>query len=143
VAGVGKVLAGTTGYDAFLFPSFLPETLSVTAYAALPYTEIIIGLLLVLGIGIKLATCVSAALIVCFITSNLYLLSIGVGTCGGCFGVAGGLTVYAALVIDGLMAIAATIIFVSHTGPYFNKIPWYFKGHTVTRCASAQCSRGA
>lgn len=138
VAGVGKLMSGTTGYDAYLFPSFLPELVTGAAYIAIPYVEVAVGLLLILGIGVKFATSISAWLIACFVASNLYLLSIGVGTCGDCFGVAGGLTVYAALVIDGLMALMVAVIFLSQKGTYFNITPWYLIGHTVTGGARAR-----
>jgi len=139
VAGIGKLLSGTTGFDAYLLPSFLPEALTGAAYTAIPYIEIAVGLLLIIGVGVKFATSISAGLITCFAASNLYLLSVGVGTCGDCFGVAGGLTVYAALVIDGAMALMVTVIFLSNKGSYFNIIPWYLTGHTVTGGARARC----
>lgn len=135
VAGMGKLMLQSGSYEPFLFPALMPQTLSNAVSLGVPYMEIIIGLLLICGIATKFTTSISAALIVCFIASNLYLLSIGVGTCGGCFGVAGGLTVYAALVLDGLMAVLVVIIFLSHKGAYFNKTPWFLTGHTVTRCA--------
>lgn len=142
VAGISKLLAGTFGFDAYLFPSFLPEALTGAAYTAIPFIEVAVGMMLILGIGVKFATSISAWLIACFVASNLYLLSIGVGTCGSCFGVAGGLTVYAALVLDGLMAVMAAIIFASQKGTYFNRIPWYLAGHTVTMYACAQRNWG-
>ena len=138
VAGIGKILSGTSGYDAYLLPSFIPEALTGVAYVVIPYIEVVVGLLLIIGIGVKLATSISAGLITCFVTSNLYLMSIGVGTCGDCFGVGGGLTVYAALVIDGLMALMVAVIFLSNRGSYFNIIPWYLTGHTVTGDARAR-----
>ena len=138
VAGIGKLLSGTSGFDAYLLPSFLPEALTGAAYTAIPFIEVAVGLLLILGIGVKFATSISAWLISCFAASNLYLLSIGVGTCGDCFGVASGLTVYAALVIDGLMALMVTVIFLSQKGTYFNITPWYLIGHTVTGGARAR-----
>lgn len=135
VAGMGKLMAGSSSYEAFLFPSFLPEVITDAAYAGIPYVEVMVGLVLICGIAVKFTTSISAILIASFITSNLYLLNIGVGTCGNCFGVAGGLTVYAALVLDGLMAVLAVIIFFSHKGAYFNKTPWFLTGRTVTQCA--------
>ena len=135
VAGVGKLLSHSSSYEAFLFPSFLPGAVADYAYAVFPYLELTIGLLLICGIAVKFTASLSMGMVACFIASNLYLLSNGVGTCGECFGVAGGLTVYAALVLDGLMAIMTVIILITYQGKYFNGTPWYLTGHTATRSA--------
>jgi len=104
VAGVGKLLMQSSSYEPLIYPARMPQLLSDAVSLGLPYAEIIIGLLLVCGIATRLSASISALLIAGFIASNFSLLGIGVGTCGNCFGVAGGLTVYAALTLDGIMA---------------------------------------
>lgn len=143
IAGVGKLLAQPSTYEPFAFWIIHIPAVTDTISAGLPYAEIIIGLLLICGIVTRLATGVSAALIACFAASNLYLLSIGVGICGGCFGVAGGLSVYAALTIDGIMAALVLVIFICHRGDDFNISPWFLTGHTVTRGAKSSACQGA
>jgi len=53
VAGAGKLLAGSQGFEPFVLPSFLPQALTESIYAGLPYIEILIGGLLILGIAMK------------------------------------------------------------------------------------------
>lgn len=136
VAGAGKLMAQSSNFQPFIAPAYLPQAIIDVAYSGLPYIEVIIGLLLICGIAIRFTSTISAILIACFIASNLYLLSIGVGTCGSCFGVLGGLTVYAALALDVIMAVLVVIIFTCQRGRYLNMSPWFItSGHTVTRCA--------
>lgn len=135
VAGVGKLLAHSSSYEPFIHPARMTQPLIDTVSLGLPYVEIIIGLLLICGVATRFCASISALIITGFIASNLYLLSIGVGICGGCFGVAGGLSVYAALALDGIMAGLVAVIFACHKGSYLNISPWFITGHTVTRRA--------
>jgi len=68
---------------------------------------------------------VSALLILSFIASNSLAMYQGYGLepCGGCFGVAGGLTVYSALLLDGIMAAMVVVISICYRGRFFSVSP--------------------
>ncbi len=140
VAGAGKLFAGSKGFEAFVIPSFLPQALFELIYSWVPYIEITIGGLLLLGIAIKFATCLSGVLIAGFIASNIFTIYIGAGAvpCHGCFGVLGGLTATAALIMDGIMAVMVVAILVCYQGGFFNRTPWFLEGEQEER----EVSRG-
>lgn len=114
VAGVGKLLAGSSSFEPFVLPVVLSQSFGEAIYTGLPYLEIIVGGLLIFGVAIRFATILSALLIMGFMASNILQISLGAGTepCGGCFGVAGGLTAISALAMNGIMALMVVIIFV-------------------------------
>ena len=90
VAGFGKIFTGVEGIERIFnpFPSFLTPAVTDTAFELLPYLEIIIGLLLIIGVVPRLAGVVSILLIAGFITNNAWVLGQGRGyePCS-CFGV--------------------------------------------------------
>ena len=113
VAGMGKLLSGLNGVDPFVVPTFLPQSFMEFVYLVLPYVEITLGLLLILGLAVRYAAGISAVLIAGFVLFNLAEISIGQGggPCGGCFGALGGLTAYSALILDVVMAVMVLVIF--------------------------------
>ena len=124
VAGVTKLFYQSNSFTTAPFLEATPGALSL--YAALPYIEIVIGLLLISGLMVKFAAACAAALITIFLASTLYLVSTGHGfdLCG-CFGMAGRLTYISALGIDVIMAGMVAIIFICQRGTYFNMTPWF------------------
>ncbi len=124
VAGVTKLFYQSNSFTTAPFLETIPGALSF--YAALPYIEIVIGLLLVSGLMVKFAAASAAVLIAVFMGSSLYLVSTGHGfdLCG-CFGMAGRLNYIGALGVDVVMALAVTIILVCQRGSYFNMTPWF------------------
>lgn len=133
VAGMGKLLAQSNSFSPFLFPGFLPVALTQAIYIVIPYIEIAIGALLVLGIAIRFVTSLSALMITGFIASNLYMIYLGVGTgpCGGCFGYFGSLTAIASLTLDGIMAALVVVILLCCRGSFFNLMPLFLQSvHT-------------
>ena len=129
VAGVSKVIDGSSSPQPFAFPVFLPEILIDGIYSGLPWIEIIVGGLLITGIAVKLATYLSAFLIICFMTSNIYSIYLGNwGVCGGCFGFMGGLTVTGALILDVIMAVMVAVIVICYRGNFHNIHSWFLSG---------------
>lgn len=125
VAGVGKLLAGSKGFEPFGPLTFLPQSFVEAIGIGFPYIEIIIGGLLILGIAVKFAASLSALLIAGFIASNILAIYLGRGAepCGGCFGVAGGLTAVSALIVDGIMAVMVAVIAICYRGDFFDISP--------------------
>lgn len=127
VAATGKLMMGSASFDLFAFPSFVPQALAKAIYASLPYVELVIGGLLIIGIAVRLAVSLSALLIVGFVTSNILLINLGVSDCAGCFGVMGSFTPAATLFMDGIMAALAMVILLCYRGGFFNRIPWFLE----------------
>jgi len=134
VAATGKLMAESTAFDLFTLPVFVPPTMATSIYILLPYVELVVGGLLVLGVTIKFAISLSALLIISFAASNIYLISLGHEECASCFGVLGSLTPTVSLIIDGIMAAWVVFILLCYKGNFFNKIPWFLtmepKGRT-------------
>ena len=134
VAGTGKLLAESKAFESLVSLGFLPQSFAEVIYTGLPYIEIAVGGLLILGVAVKFAASVSALLIMGFMTSNVLMIYLGYGAepCGGCFGVAGGLTAIAALTMNGIMAMMVAVIFICYQGNFLNIVPWFLKTeHTV------------
>lgn len=141
MAGAAKLMSPTSGYQPFAFPLFIPRAMTDVAYTGLPYVEIILGILLLGGIAAKLSASISATLIGCFIISNLYMLSIGMTKCAGCFGTSGNVPIYTSLILDVVMLVLSALIISCYTGGFFSKNPWFVMGHTADGCARAQCAK--
>ena len=140
VSGVGKIFLQSTSVDYPLILSFLPASVAQAIFAALPYVETGIGLLLIIGVGVRFAASIAALLITAFMATNITLIALGRGAefCS-CFGINGRLTVSASLAMDIAMAIPVIIIFVCYRGNFFNTTPLILtEGHsTRTRLNSA------
>lgn len=127
VAAMGKLMAGSTAFSLFAFPSFVPESLGKAIYISLPYLELMIGGLLVLGVAIKFAVSLSTLLIIGFAVSNILLINLGVSECASCFGIAGSLTPIASLFLDGFMTILVLVTLFCYRGSFFNRTPWFLE----------------
>jgi len=134
-AGVGKLLGQTETFRIFYtLPTaiFTPPLINAVSLW-LPSIELIIGLLLIIGIAVKLMATFSSVLIAAFIASNSWLLSHGLGPepCD-CFGILdrifqGELSTIGALYLDiGMLALALAIIF-SHPGKLLTVRPWFLR----------------
>ncbi len=117
-AGLGKLIHQADTFQPFLFPDYLAPALSRVVFIWLPYLELIVGLLLIIGIATKLVTTFATVLIAGFIANNVWLLTQGLGDkpCG-CFGVAermaqARLSVLGSLYIDIIMLALVLIILV-------------------------------
>lgn len=116
-SGIPKALdphATTVAVRAY---QLLPEGLVALVAAALPYLEIALGLLLLLGMATRLAAVISAVVLVIFIAGVISVAARGLSIDCGCFGgggeVAPGSTAYTAEILRdlGFMVLAGFLIF--------------------------------
>jgi len=123
VAGLGKILSEAESFKSIFnpFPDFLAPFFSQAIYSWLPYLEVIIGLLLIIGVLPRLMAVFSIVLIAGFITNNSWLISRGLGyePCD-CFVVARRilqveLSTVSALYLDVAILVLAVIVY-SGTG---------------------------
>ena len=124
VAGYGKLNADASTFDITAFPGFIPDRMSAVIFILLPYIELLIGILLISGIGVKFAASVSFLLIIGFAVSNILLAISGAKACPSCFGQYGSLTLLQAGILDTVMMICVLVIFYCRRGKYFNTTPW-------------------
>ncbi len=132
-AGLGKLLYQTEPVWIFSYPlpDFFTPAFIKTFFIWLPWIELIVGLLLIIGIAAKLMAVFSSALIAGFITNNIWLLSHGLGyePCG-CFGILERITqaklsTTGSLYLDIVMlALALVILFCSQSN-FLNIYPWF------------------
>ena len=103
-SGVGK-LVKAPGIENIWLTGILGSQLTGILWKALPYVEIIIGILLVLKFRIKLVAWFAMGLILKFIINNVWLIANGKGleTCGECLGWGIDLWPVGSLYIDLLM----------------------------------------
>jgi len=127
VAATGKLMAGSKAFELLAFPPFLPPALAKAIYISLPYIELAIGSLLILGLAVRFAANISLSLIICFAISNIILINQGIMECAGCFGLAGSFTPVSSLILDGVMAVMAITILLCYRGKFFNRTPWVFQ----------------
>ncbi len=121
VAGVGKLL-----YEGGSFSGFLSSgPLLAVFYNLLPYAEIALGTLLILGIATRGVALIASLLVLTFAASNIFGIITGAEECATCFGVAGSLSPLSALIIDTIMAVLIVVILTCCRGRLFNKTPWF------------------
>jgi len=139
VAGFGKLFAPSEGFERVFnpFPSFITPAVTDTLFSLLPYLEIIIGLLLIIGVVPRLAGAVSILLIAGFITNNAWLLSQGRGyePCS-CFGVLDRILGFRmatthSLYLDIFMMVLALITIFGLQGRFFNVRPRFLRRKDV------------
>jgi len=127
VAGTGKIFAQSGNLDPLRLPEYLFPPLAQAISSTLPWVEIMVGCMLILGIAIKLTTGFSALMIGGFIANNIALITLGLANepCG-CFGgaIGGGLSISTALMLDGVMVVMALLIFVFHPSSFTSIRPW-------------------
>ena len=128
VAGMGKLLQAEALQAYFLTPfaEFLPPAFYKAVFLGLPLVELIVGLLLIIGIAVKLMAIFSLGLIGGFIINNGLLLWRGLGhkPCA-CFGAE---TPLRLLIVDSLrldtvmLALVLIILFCDQSN-FFNVYP--------------------
>ncbi len=98
----------------------------------LPWTEIVLGALLIAGIATKVTAGLSSLLVLAFMANNIWMISHGAGRepCG-CFGkfeeFLGTLSAENALVMDLGMLALILIILLYYPGNFFSIKPWFFQ----------------
>ncbi len=116
LSGVPKAMNPRETIVAVRAYDLLPESLVEPVAAVLPFLEIALGLLLILGLATRLAAVLSAVVLVIFIGGVISAAARGLSIDCGCFGgggtIAPGETAYAAEIIRdvGFLALAAFLI---------------------------------
>jgi len=90
----------------------LPQWAVLTVARTLPWLELLVGLLLVSGFGLRYVALVTSAQLVIFLAVMLRAYAKGLGIDCGCFGAGEALT-YKTLIRDGLLTAGAIVLTVS------------------------------
>jgi len=139
-AGIGKLpglsdvigtFPGQTEFLDVIFGSFWP-TIAFFITDILPWVELTLGLVLVLGIYPRIAAVLSLPLTAAFMTSNIWAISHGetFGSCG-CWGIFeslfGNTTPLQALGMDIALLFFALIIILWYPAPFLSFQSWFRK----------------
>ncbi|MCD6568507.1 MAG: DoxX family membrane protein [Dehalococcoidia bacterium] len=124
VSGIGK-LPGQTEFIDVLMGSFWTPLMAHLIGHCLPWAELVLGLVLLVGIFPRIAAALCIPLTIGFIVSNCAALARGVtefSTCDYCLGrfeeLFGALSPVQALIIDILLLLCAIIILLFHQGRF-------------------------
>jgi len=132
ISGLGKLL----GQEELLATTWLlpmvSQELGTLILYVLPWLELAVGIVLVMGICTLLTASFSCALIAAFIFYNSWMIANGLGyeSCN-CFGIfqkilEGELSTLDSLFIDiGLLVLTGLIIYLSTPRRFFNLRPWF------------------
>ena len=129
ISGSGK-LPGQTEFADVLLGSFYTPVMAKIIAHGLPWVELALGVLLLLGIFPRIVAAVCLPLIAGFMASNIWAISHGetFGSCG-CFGIFeelfGSMTPWQAMGLDIVMLGLAIIIVFFHPSRFF-KFQWWF-----------------
>jgi uncharacterized membrane protein YphA (DoxX/SURF4 family) len=133
-AGLAKLFSPAEGFKIIFnpFPGFLATSFTRAVFNYLPYLEITIALLLIIGVMPRFAAAISVLLIAGFITNNAWLLSKGLGQepCD-CFGVLdrilwAKLSTTGSLYLDFVMLVMAIIVIFFHRDKFFQVRPRFW-----------------
>jgi putative oxidoreductase len=131
VSGAGK-LPGQAEFVDVLLGSFWTPTIAFFISHVLPWIEVILGAVLLLGVFPRIAAVLSLPLIVGFMTNNIWAISQGktFGSCG-CWGIFeelfGGMTPVQALGMDIALLFLALTIIILHPAPFLSFQSWFAK----------------
>lgn len=133
VSGTGK-LPGQTEFIFLLLKSFWTPTIAYFIGYSLPWLEIGLGIMLLLGLFPRIAAVLCLPLIGGFIANNSWALIHGVQefpTCASCFGMweefLGSLSPLGALILDIVLLCLAFIVLLSHKEGFLTFRPWFIK----------------
>ena len=120
IAAASKLILGQGDLSAI--PAFIP----VWFLTALPYIELSVGVMLLIGLAVKFNAYISALLILGFAVTNIVMLAGGAEGCASCFGGGIIITPVFTLLLDVLMALMVLCIFYClKKDSFFNILPWY------------------
>jgi len=132
-SGSGKVPGQTEFIDA-LSQSFWTPTMAYLIGYCLPWVEIALGVLLLLGMFPRIVAALCLPLTIGFMASNSWALSQGIEQfpqCGDCFGVweelLGAISPLQALCLDGVLFCLALIILLFYPRGFLDYRPWFIK----------------
>jgi uncharacterized membrane protein YphA (DoxX/SURF4 family) len=133
VSGTGK-LPGQTEFADVLLKSFWGPAMSYLVARVLPWAEVVLAAMLVLGIYTRIAAVLSLPLVAGFIANNAWAISQGVEEfpeCGYCFGIfekfMGSPSPLQSLYIDIALFCAALIIVFLHPRSFLSFRPWFIR----------------
>ena len=129
VSGAGKIAEPAELLAVLNETSVLPETAAALAAQWLPWLELVLGILLVMGISAKFMASASGLLAIGFIFNNSRAIEQGLEINGcGCFGVfeIGIISSFeAARYMDIGMLALTLIILLCYPGKFFETRPWF------------------
>ena len=136
-SGVGKILEPIEFLTVLTSTPFLSTKLVILISQWLPWVELVLGLLLIVGISAKFTSSVSFILVIGFIFQNAWLIGHGLGVddCG-CLGRFGNileierqitLSSQNALYMDIGMVALILIILLCYPGKFFTLRPWFLR----------------
>jgi len=133
VSGSGK-LPGQTEFIDILLQSFWTPPVAYFIGYCLPWVEIILGVLLLVGSLPRIAAGLCLPLIAGFIANNSWALSQGMEQfpeCGQCFGILeewlGAISPLQALSLDIVLFCLALIVLLFHPSDFLSFRPWFIK----------------
>ena len=140
VSGTGKLPGQTEFIDALLKSFWTPFVAYVIGYC-LPWIEVGLGILLLLGIFPRIVAIICVPIIIGFMVNNSWALMRGVedfSECSNCFGVweefVGTLSPLGALVFDFVILCLALIILLFHQKGFFTFQPWFMRRKRMGDC---------
>jgi len=132
ISGVGK-LPGQAEFADVLLGSFWTPTVATLISHVLPWVEVVLGAVLLLGVFPRLAATLSLPLLAGFMANNVWAISQGMEQfpdCG-CFGIFeelfGSLTPVQALSMDIVLILFAVTVIVFHPARFFSFGSWFAK----------------
>jgi len=133
VSGTGKVPGQVEFIDALLQSFWTPAVAYFVGYL-LPWVEIVLGALLLLGILPRLVAAICLPITVSFMGNNIWAMLHGVEefpVCGYCFGIweayFGALSPLGALIIDIVLFGLALVVVLLQRESFFAWRPWFVR----------------
>ena len=133
LSGSGK-LPGQAEFIDVLLQSFWTPPLAYFIGYCLPWVEVTLGVLLLMGSFSRIAAGLCLPLTAGFMANNSWALSQGIEQfpqCGHCFGVweelLGAISPLQALCLDIVLFCLALIILLFHPGSFLSSRPWFIK----------------
>ena len=133
LAGSGKLPGQTEFIDALLKSFWTPPIAYLIGYC-LPWAEIVLGVLLLIGVFPRIVAALCLLLTAGFMANNSWALSQGMEQfpeCGECFGIweelLGAISPLQALCLDIILFGLALIILVFYPTRFLNFRPWFLK----------------
>lgn len=126
ISGAGKLPEGAAFVNQVEEFDLLPHALARFYGTALPWMEIVIGVLLLLGLLSRFASAIGGLVSLSFIVANSVVLYRGLNLECGCFGDLAVLQTRDALIVDVvLLVMALQILF--HKGEFLSLDSWIFR----------------
>ena len=136
-AGLGKLLQEGGAFRLKIlvspFPEFFMAEIMKAAFVWLPWIELVVGLLLIIGVAARFMSVISSVLIAGFIANNSWMLVKGLGyePCY-CFGIwevmaKARLSTVTSLYIDIIMLALVLVVLFCYRRRFFNIYPWFLR----------------